>query len=71
MFLAKVATLVPGGSANPNAVDLRASWGALLKHLFLIEPAPATRACPSCGGTIMLAATRCMHCWVQSTPPET
>jgi hypothetical protein len=67
--LTKLSDLLAGDSPRPNAVDLRASWSALVAHL-AIEPAPATRACPKCGGTIMRDATRCMHCWAQSAPPD-
>jgi hypothetical protein len=65
----KISALVPGGSSSPDAVGLRASWRALVTHL-AIEPAAPTRVCPSCKGTIMRAATRCVHCWAQSAPPE-
>jgi hypothetical protein len=47
---------------------LRESWLRLVNHLAL-GPAPEVRSCPACGGTIMRAATRCVHCWVKSLPP--
>lgn len=47
---------------------LRASWVRLVQHLAL-GPAPLVRSCPACGGTIMRAATRCVHCWTKSLPP--
>jgi hypothetical protein len=60
---------VAGGVGSPNAVDLRASWRALVVHL-AIEPERPKRACPSCKGLIMRDATRCVHCWAKSAPPE-
>jgi hypothetical protein len=67
--LTKLSELVASGSAAQNALDLRTSWRALVTHLAL-EPARPTRACPTCKGTIMRDATRCVHCWAQSAPPE-
>jgi hypothetical protein len=47
---------------------LRESWLRLVEHLAL-GPAPLVRRCPACNGTIMQAATRCLHCWTKSMPP--
>jgi hypothetical protein len=67
--LTKLSEVVASGSGAQNALDLRTSWRALVTHL-AIEPARATRACPSCKGTMMRDATRCVHCWAASAPPE-
>jgi hypothetical protein len=67
--LTELSTVLARDSGGPNALGLRASWRALVTHL-AVEPPPATRACPSCKGTIMRDATRCMHCWAQSAPPS-
>lgn len=58
------------GSADVSARanELRASWAALVENL-AVGPAPATRACPSCKRLIVRDATRCIHCWAQSTRP--
>ncbi len=44
---------------------LEGSWASLVK-LLDVGPEPEVRSCPFCGGTIMRAATRCMHCWGKS-----
>lgn len=58
----------PSGDRLQRVSALRASWLRLVQHLAL-GPAPLVRSCPACGGTIMRAATRCVHCWTKSLPP--
>ena len=41
---------------------LRVAWGQVVEILAL-GPAPELRECPSCGGSGMRTATRCMYCW--------
>lgn len=56
---------------RPKSLELaalEASWRRLVQHLAL-GPAPEVRGCPVCGGTIMRAAIRCLHCWAESAPP--
>jgi hypothetical protein len=55
--------------AASGMTALSDSWRALVTGLALEAP-PVTRACPSCKGTINREATRCLHCWAQSAPPE-
>lgn len=55
------------GSDGPER-RLVAAWGRLVVAL-AIEPAPALRTCPHCGGEGMRAATRCGSCWAELTPP--
>lgn len=51
---------------DPKALaELRAAWGALVKHL-AIPPAPEVRVCPHCGGEIRRDATLCKFCWASS-----
>jgi hypothetical protein len=57
-----------GGPERRSLDELERSWASLVK-LIDVGPEPEVRACPTCGGTIMRAATRCMHCWAKSTPP--
>jgi len=63
-----VATLEREIALLPPTIDgketsaLRASWSELIQTLAL-GPAPETRKCPTCNGTGMRDATRCMHCW--------
>ncbi len=49
--------------------ELRSSFADLVTMLAL-EPAPAVRACPGCGRTVMRAALRCGHCWRKLAPSE-
>jgi len=42
------------------------SWAALVE-LLALGPEPEVRKCPFCHATIRQAATRCMHCWKQSS----
>jgi hypothetical protein len=46
--------------------ELRGSWRAFLVLLDL-GPEPERRDCPFCGGPMRLLATRCVHCWKQSS----
>lgn len=46
--------------------ELRGSWRAFLVLLDL-GPEPERRECPFCGGPMRLLATRCVHCWKQSS----
>ena len=55
-------------SGGPAVEELRDSWRAFLA-LLALEPEPARRDCPFCGGLIRTLATRCVHCWKQSVPP--
>jgi uncharacterized paraquat-inducible protein A len=51
-----------------DATALFTSWAELVEFLAL-GPAPELRACPSCGGVGMRAATRCGRCWRKLEPP--
>ena len=42
--------------------ELRSSFADLVAMLAL-GPAPAIRACPACGRTVIRAALRCGYCW--------
>jgi hypothetical protein len=46
----------------PAVIPLQAAWRDLVDALAL-GPEPAVRNCPRCGELVMLAATRCGHCW--------
>lgn len=59
----------PETGVEPSLDALNASWVSMVKLLDL-GPEPEVRDCPSCRGTIMRAATRCMHCWHKSAPPK-
>jgi hypothetical protein len=48
---------------------LAESWAALVRWLAL-SPAPKTRACTTCGKTIMLDATICGYCWTHMPLPD-
>lgn len=65
-----LASLEAGSEAEhgERLAQLKGSWQRLVQHLALGE-APAVRDCPFCGGVIMRAATRCVHCWKHVTPP--
>lgn len=73
-FLAEVErNLAELDESNPTDLTdrvalLRESWLRLVQHLAL-GPAPLVRTCPACNGSIMRAATRCVHCWTKSMPP--
>ena len=60
------------GSAAPAAVldSVRKAARGLVElgELFngAAESAPATRTCPTCGKTIMAAATLCGYCWTKT-----
>lgn len=56
------------GAGRASFEALNTSWASMVKLLDL-GPEPEVRECPSCSGTIMRAATRCMHCWHKSAPP--
>jgi hypothetical protein len=56
-------------SSNPPE-PVREAWNRLVR-LLALGPAPALRACPSCGRMGMREATRCGSCWVSLTPPAT
>lgn len=56
------------GAERASFDALNASWASMVK-LLDVGPEPEVRDCPSCRGTIMRAATRCMHCWHKSAPP--
>jgi hypothetical protein len=47
---------------------LRDSWRSFLV-LLALDPEPERRDCPFCRGPMRLNATRCVHCWKQSSPP--
>ncbi len=55
-------------SSDVERGELRKAWTALVAHLAL-GPAPELRNCPHCNGSIMRAATRCVHCWTKSRDP--
>ena len=48
----------------PALIPLQAAWHDLVDALAL-GPDPAVRNCPHCGEIVMLAATRCGHCWAR------
>jgi hypothetical protein len=48
----------------PAVIPLLVAWHELADALAL-GPEPAVRNCPHCGKLVMLAATRCGHCWSQ------
>jgi hypothetical protein len=66
-----LAKIEAAGAADVSAQtkELRARWVALVDNL-AIGPEPATRKCPFCKKLIMHDATRCLHCWAKSAPPE-
>jgi hypothetical protein len=65
--LSRLAQQATTADARVAAVGLRASWSRLV-DLIDIEAAPAMRACPVCGRSGMLAATRCGYCWTTLSP---
>jgi hypothetical protein len=64
----KLSALTASAESAPALEELRGSWRALLLLLDL-GPEPERRECPFCHGPIRLNATRCVHCWKQSSPP--
>jgi hypothetical protein len=72
-IVADIEGQVPTLSAQLSAADqstararFAASWATLVE-LLALGPEPEMRKCPSCGAAIQKAATRCMHCWKQSS----
>lgn len=65
-----VARVSRGASApDPDGITrLVGSWAKLVDFLAL-GPAPELADCPYCGGVIVRAATRCIHCWKKVVPP--
>jgi len=59
------AELSPADQATARA-RFTASWAKLVE-LLALGPEPEMRKCPFCASTIQKAATRCMHCWKQSS----
>jgi hypothetical protein len=59
-----VRSLSPG----PEASEVRTAVDALTVALDL-GPEEHLRACPVCGATGQIAATRCGTCWSKLTPP--
>ena len=56
-----------GDVAGTDVTALLSSWAKLVEFLAL-GPPPELRACPSCGGIGMRAATRCGRCWRKLEP---
>jgi hypothetical protein len=54
-IVARVESSVPDLPQHP-------AWQELVAALAL-GPEPEVRSCPRCGEIVMLAATRCGHCW--------
>lgn len=56
------------GASAEDGKALESAWNALSLHL-AVGPAPDTRDCPTCGKTIMTAATVCGYCWTKLAGP--
>jgi hypothetical protein len=63
-----LSTQFPTVGRPDAAARFAVSWAALIE-LLALGPEPDLRKCPFCNGAIQRAATRCMHCWKQSTDP--
>lgn len=66
---AGIAGVVTASSTEGHRVHARrlaGAWARLTRAL-APEPAPKLRPCPHCRHSVMLAATRCMHCWKRSS----
>ena len=59
--------LIGAGDSTSAHLHLSATWKKLLP---MIEPEAEVprRLCPHCSGSIVSAATRCLHCWKTSAP---
>jgi hypothetical protein len=61
-----LSELTASGTEQAALEELRGSWRAFLV-LLALQPEPERRDCPFCHGPIRLHATRCVHCWKQSS----
>lgn len=61
-----LSTLCAAAGQSATADRFLGSWAALVE-LLALGPEPEVRKCPFCNGTIRQDATRCTHCWRQSS----
>lgn len=72
VLIADIELEIPALSSQTTAGQsaaasrLAVSWATLVE-LLALGPEPELRKCPSCKSAIRREATRCMHCWKQSS----
>ena len=64
--VAVLSTQWAAAGQSATADRFNGSWTALTE-LLALGPEPELRKCPFCHEAIRQEATRCMHCWKQSS----